>query len=301
MESFLGEVCAIHQIPLKNGRCLLCEKEKKESEGVNKKVIVGKKGTSSKIEDNKNKCPECGQKLPSGAQFCLYCGAEIKSLETPEENDYRIGYTLEILNLSTKEKASKCNLNALSKPAGFYGEWKGLEFMYYPENRHILIQNPKKMPWYIVVNTPLPVFNRQEIRIGEIGFILKYAGIVTQDLTQTRLVIEDINTNDESLIIDCLECIHPNFKGISINIEGDEMILSREVLKQYFGLGDEKYLKNAGVSSKKLILKKLGYWWYIFPQESPNILLRIPPFFIPFQWESMQLISNNHFYLMKLK
>ncbi len=303
METKMINVCPIHQIPLQNGECILCKKEKGKSAA---KVIVAKSGLSKEKEVEKTAvgitCPNCGNLIPEGAHFCVFCGTEVLESRDAEASQELVSeFSIHFVPLEEEGDVLTCPLQPLAKPVAYYGSQNNLELLYYPQNDTLLIQNPQNSPWYILVNSPTQVFHEQEIRLGEIGFLLKYAGPGLSDLAKTQLIGQQKQKSKRRMIIDCLECIHPNFKGITINIEQNILEINRTYLTRVFSLSDEKYLKAAGVSSQPIQLKKLNHWWYLFPENAPNIFLKVPPFFIPVIPEKTRLFNNERFFKLTME
>ena len=176
MDTILHNICPIHQVPLKDGKCPICNNEPYFS---SEKAIKAQPGINNKSYSdkhfNQDTCPNCGKKISPNASFCVFCGAELSVDEQQDSKQEIHQYSVKLVLSKNNMETSSTSLEALSKPSVYYGELEEIEFLYYPELEMILIQNSRKAPWYFTVDSPSPVYNNQEIRLGEIGFLLKYA------------------------------------------------------------------------------------------------------------------------------
>jgi len=297
----MNQVCPIHKIPLKDGKCPECEKE--QSFSINqkkeiKKISIIKSKNTSHESTHSTQCPHCHTELSdSSLIYCPHCGKLIQpapQLGSETKKEEKQGTVLRVIKQDGEEKI--LDLKYMTQPFGYYVKYRELEFLYSPINSILFVQNPTQQPAYRRIIRPFPIYNGQEFRIGKLPFLLHYS-----DTTQaqgeggmrTLMVGRDI-TLDSQYAIDCLECTYPNFPGIIINLNEDKIVLDRDGLVKEFRIQDEQIFTRLGVSSRSIELRRIHDLWYLFPRDNPNVFIKIPGYFIPLYPEMEMIVDQIH-------
>jgi len=294
----MNQVCPIHKIPLKNGKCPECEQERRASKNKKEKdnvtITVNESpssGTRASVQ-----CPHCHAELVDPSlKYCPHCGKLIQHAPKPhadEKKEAKHGAILKVIKQDGKEKVLE--LKYMTQPFGYYIKYRELEFLYSPLSSILFVQNPNQRPVYQKLIRPFPLYNAQEFRIGKLPLVLHYADTAQmkdEESVKTLMVGQDIAL-DTRYVIDCLECTHPNFPGTIINLNQEKIVLNRDEIMKAFQIQEEKIFTRLGVSSRAIELQRIHNIWYLFPQANPNVFIKIPGYFVPL-YPEMEIIIDQ--------
>ncbi len=288
----LTDVCPVHKIPLKDGVCEECARGE-AAPAVAEKALP-------------EVCPSCGAQVIGQGSFCVKCGAKLTpdekqknsqaetqvEIKIPPSHVPTFGSAIKVVFESVEGKQTKTVI--LEKPAenGVSAIWEQAKWISFPATRTLWVWNFSGREIYVFPkDRAVPILEGDILRVGRIPFVLHLAGNPqgpsqgTRSATELRTVFQwDLpeGSDNEVYLLDCLECLHPNFRGRTLNLEEEVYVLARKDMMAFLGIRDESILARAGVSSTpiRLYRNQNGIWW-VASTEKPVFSLRAPLYMFP--------------------